>query len=401
MTFRVAQRLADLPPPATIAMAQRARALKAEGVDVISLALGEPDFPSPPEAVEAAYAAGRAGDTRYPPVDGTIALKDAVIAKFRRDNGLDYARNQILIANGGKQIIFDAFMATLDPGDEVVVPAPYWVSYPLIAQMMGAVPVPAACQETDGFRLRPDALKAALSPRTRWLVLNFPSNPTGAVMGPDDLAAIAEILRAYPDVLVLSDEIYEHLTFGDRVHASLAAVAPDLADRILTLNGVAKAYAMTGWRVGFAGGPAPLIAAMAKVQGNATSGVCTLAQAGAVAALNGDQSRIASMRDTYARRRDQVVGALRAIPGITCANPDGAFYVYPGIAALIGRTTPGGVVIDTDVTFAQALLEEAHVSTVPGTAFGASPHLRLSIAASDDQLASALDRISSFVAKLR
>ncbi|CAI9119982.1 pyridoxal phosphate-dependent aminotransferase [Brytella acorum] len=400
MTAHVAMRLNGLPQPATIAMAQRARALRAEGADIISLALGEPDFPSPSEAVEAAAAAGRAGDTRYPPIAGQPALRAAIVEKFRTQNGLDFLPEQILVANGGKQIIFDAFMATIDPGDEVIVPAPYWVSYPIIAQMMGGVSVPVICREDDGFRLRADALRAAITPRTRWLVLNFPNNPSGAIMERADLEAVAQVLRDHPQLWVMADEIYEHLTFDDRKHVSLAAIAPDLGDRILTVNGMAKAYAMTGWRVGFAGGPLSLIQAMTNIQSNATSGVCTLAQAGSVAALQSPFERVVSMRQTYQARRDRVVAALRDMPGVTCAMPDGAFYAYPGFAALIGKRTPGGRVIDSDVAFAEALLEEAHVAAVPGAAFGMSPHIRLSVAASDDQLAEACRRMARFVASL-
>lgn len=396
MTFHLARRLQGLPQPATIVMSARARALKARGVNVISLALGEPDFPSPPEAVEAAAEAGRRGDTKYPPVGGQSALKQAVVEKFARENGLTFARDEILIANGGKQLIYNAFAATLDPGDEVIVPAPYWVSYPIIVQMMGATPRAIICDEADGFRLKADALRAAITPATRWLVLNFPNNPSGAIMERADLEAIADVLREAPDVWVMADEIYEHLTF-DRRHVSLAAVAPDIADRILTINGMAKAYAMTGWRVGFAGGPVSLIRAMTTIQSNATSGVCTLAQAGAVAALSLPAARADAMRDVYCRRRNLVVAALRAMPGMTCAMPEGAFYAYPGIAALLGKRSAGGRLIDSDVAFAEALLDEMHVATVPGSAFGLAPHLRISFAASDDELIEACSRLETFV----
>ncbi|WP_408887077.1 pyridoxal phosphate-dependent aminotransferase [Kozakia baliensis] len=400
MTFEIADRLKGLPQPATIAMSARARALRAQGVDVISLALGEPDFASPPEAVEAAAQAGREGDTRYPPVGGQPALKQAVIEKFSRENGLKFTSDQILIANGGKQLIFNAFMASLNAGDEVIVPAPYWVSYPIIAKMMGGVPVEAICREEDGFRLSAEALRCAITSRTRWLVLNFPNNPSGAIMERADLEAIADILRQAPHVWILADEIYEHLTFDGRSHVSLAAVAPDLADRILTINGMAKAYAMTGWRVGFAGGPLPLIRAMTSVQSNATSGVCTLAQAGAVAALQTSPMRRDGMRDIYQKRRNQVVTALRAIPGLTCAMPDGAFYAYPGLVGLIGKRTQNGREIRTDLDFAEALLDAEYVATVPGSAFGLSPHIRLSCAASEVQLREACQRIERFVRSL-
>lgn len=396
-----AHRLNGLPAPATIEMARRARALKAEGRPVISLALGEPDFATPPAVVEAAHKAALAGQTKYPPVDGTPALKAAIARKFARENGLDYTAEQIMVSNGGKQVIFNAFMATVNEGDEVVVPTPYWVSYPLIARMFGAKPVFAPCREEDGFRLRADVLAQALTPRTRWVVLNFPNNPTGAICPPEDLAEIAEVLRAYPDVWILSDEIYEHLVFAGGHSASIAAVAPDLKDRTITLNGVSKAYAMTGWRVGFAGGPADLIAAMRGVQGNATSGVCTIAQAAAAAALEGPPDLVQEMVATYSRRRTNVVQALRAVPGLTCAMPEGAFYAYPGVAACLGRTTAGGRLIETDHDFATALLEEEFVATVPGSAFGHSPYLRLSCATSDTVLAEACQRMARFVAGLK
>lgn len=389
-----------LPAPATIEMARRARALRAEGKQVISLALGEPDFPTPPAVVQAAHQAALDGQTKYPPVDGTPALKAAIARKFLRENALEYSLDEIMVSNGGKQVIFNAFMATLNDGDEVVVPTPYWVSYPLIARMFGGVPVYAPCREEDGFKLKAEALAAALTPRTRWVVLNFPNNPTGAVCEKADLQAIADVLRQYPDVWILSDEIYEHLVFDNVRSASLAAVAPDLKDRTVTLNGVSKAYAMTGWRVGFAGGPKDLIAAMRGVQGNATSGVCSIAQAAATCALDGPADLVHDMAATYSRRRKMVVDALRAIPGLTCAMPEGAFYAYPGVAGCLGRTTAGGVRLETDHDFALALLEEAHVATVPGSAFGLSPYLRLSCATRDEDLQEACNRIARFVSDL-
>ncbi|MGX7344875.1 pyridoxal phosphate-dependent aminotransferase [Acetobacter pasteurianus] len=401
MARSFANRLKGLPAPATIEMARRARALKAEGKPVISLALGEPDFATPPAVVEAAHQAALAGQTKYPPVDGTPALKAAIARKFTRENGLDYKPEEIMVSNGGKQVIFNAFMATLNAGDEVVVPTPYWVSYPLIARMFGAIPVYVSCREEDGFRLKADELAKVLTPRTRWVVLNFPNNPTGGVCSADDLRAIAEVLRQYPDIWILSDEIYEHLVFDGAKSASIAAVAPDLKDRTITLNGVSKAYAMTGWRVGFAGGPADLIATMRGVQGNATSGVCSIAQAAAAAALDGPADLVQEMVATYGRRRRMVVEALRAIPGFTCAMPDGAFYAYPGVAGCLGRTTAAGKRLETDHDFALALLEEAFVATVPGSAFGHSPYLRLSCATADETLQEACQRIAQFVEGLQ
>lgn len=395
-----AGRMARLEAPATIAMSMRARAMRAEGHEVLSLALGEPDFATPAAVIEAAHRAALDGQTKYPPVDGTPALKAAIARKFARENGLEYALSDLIVSNGGKQVIFNAFMATIDHGDEVVIPAPYWVSYPLAARLFGGVPVFAECREADGFRLTAAALEAAMSPRTRWVVLNFPSNPTGAVMGLADMEAIAAVLRRHPGAWILSDEIYEHLVFDGARHHSIAAVAPDLKGRILTLNGVSKSYAMTGWRVGYAGGPPGLIRAMARVQGNATSGVCSVAQAAAAAALDGPASLVAEMRDTYARRRRMVVEALRAVPGLTCAMPDGAFYAFPGIAACMGRTSAGGRMLRTDEDFAIALLEEQRVACVQGSAFGMGPYLRLSCATGDDVLTECCARIAEFVGGL-
>ena len=396
----LASRLSALAAPATIVMSVRARALRAEGHDVISLALGEPDFATPAHAIEASHQAALHGQTKYPPIDGTPAMKQAVRAKFARENRLDYADDEVIVGNGAKQLLFNALMATLDPGAEVVIPSPYWVSYPLIAELLGGRPVFAECREQDSFRLRPEALEEAITGRTRWVILNFPNNPTGAIATEADLAGLASVLERHPDLWILSDEIYEHLVFGDQPHVSLAAVAPHLRDRILTLSGVSKSYAMTGWRIGYAGGPASLIRAMSSIQGNSTSGASSITQAAAVAALSGPQGIVAEMRDTYRRRRDLVVAALRAVPGLTCAMPDGAFYVFPGVEGLIGRTTAGGRRLATDADVALALLEEQHVATIAGSAFGRSPYLRLSIAASDDALREACVRIARFCERL-
>ncbi|MBV1832834.1 pyridoxal phosphate-dependent aminotransferase [Novacetimonas pomaceti] len=389
-----------LEVPATIAMAQRARALRGRGEEVLSLALGEPDFPTPAGVIEAAHRAALDGQTKYPPVEGTPALKAAIIRKFARENGLTYEPSEIMVSNGGKQVIFNAFMATLNPGDEVIVPSPYWVSYPLIISLFGGVPVFVDCPEETGFRLGAAALEAAITPRTKWLVLNFPNNPTGATTTRADLEAIAEVLRRHPQVHVLSDEIYEHLVYDGKTHVSIAQVAPDLKPRVLTLNGVSKAYAMTGWRVGYVGGPAWLIRAMGSIQGSSTSGICSISQAASVAALDGPPGVVEVMRETYDRRRRMVVSALRQIPQLTCAMPQGAFYVYPGIAACIGRTSAGGRRLDTDEDFAIALLEEEHVAVVHGSAFGKGPYIRLSYATSDDILRDACGRIARFVAGL-
>jgi len=397
----LARRLSALTVPATIGMAVRARALRAAGHRVISLALGEPDFATPPEAIEAAHRAALAGQTKYPPVDGTPALKAAVRDKFARENGLEFDNAEVMVANGGKQILFNALMATLDPGDEVVIPAPYWASYPLIAQLFGVRPVHPECPESLGFRLTPEALETSITPRTKWVILNFPNNPTGATCGADEMRGLAAVLRRHPQFWVLCDEIYEHLIYDGPAHASLARVAPDLRDRVLTLNGVSKTYAMTGWRIGYCGGPAPLIKAMTSIQSNATSGASSISQAAAVAALEGAPDLVAQMRETYRRRRDLVVAALRAMPGVTCAMPHGAFYAYPGIGGCLGRTSAAGARIETDEDFALALVEEQHVAVVQGAAFGMSPYLRLSVASDDEALTEACARMTCFCDGLR
>ena len=397
----LASRLSAQAVPATIGMAIRARALRAAGHPVISLALGEPDFATPPAAIAAAHAAALAGDTKYPPVDGTGPLKRAIQAKFARENGLDYSLDEIMVGNGGKQILFNALMATLDAGDEVVIPAPYWASYPLTVGLLGARPVHPECPERLGFRLTPEALDASITARTKWVILNFPNNPTGATCGAEAMAGLAAVLRRHPATWVLCDEIYEQLVHDGPAHASLAQVAPDLRDRVLTLNGVSKTYAMTGWRIGYCGGPSRLVRAMTAIQSNATSGASTIGQAAAAAALQGDAALVGRMRDTYRRRRDLVVAALRSMPGVTCAMPNGAFYVYPGIAGCLGRTSAGGARLQTDADFAMALLDEQHVAVVQGAAFGMSPYLRLSVAADDDSLREACARIGRFCDGLR
>ena len=397
----LAQRLSGLSAPATIAMSVRARALRAAGHDVISLALGEPDFPTPPHVVQAAHEAALAGETKYTPTEGTAALKQAVRTKFARENGIAFGPDEVIVGNGAKQVLFNALAATLNSGDEVVIPSPYWASYPLIVRLLGGVPVFAPCREADRFRLRPEALEAAIGPRTRWVILNFPNNPTGAVCPLADLLALSRVLERHPQVWVLCDEIYEHLAFGDAAyvslaHVSLAGGAPGLRDRVLTLSGVSKGYAMTGWRIGYAGGPSGLIGAMSTVQSNSTSGASSISQAAAVAALSGPQDGVAAMRDTYRRRRDLVVSALRTISRMSCAIPDGAFYAYPGVAGCLGRTSAGGRPIHSDDDFTLALLEEQHVATVAGSAFGMSPFVRLSVASSDESLREACARIARF-----
>jgi aspartate aminotransferase len=396
----LASRLTNLPVAATIAMTMRARAMRAAGTEVISLTIGEPDFASPPHAIEAAYAAAQRGETKYTPQDGVPALKQAIQRKFKRDAGLDFALDEIMVGNGGKQVLFDALMATLEPGDECIIPAPYWGAYPLMVQLLGGVPVTVNCPQNNGFKLRPEDLEAAITPKTKWLMLNFPNNPTGAACSAAEMAALAEVMLRHPYVWILSDDMYEHLVFDGFKHATMAAVEPRLRDRVLTMSGVSKTYSMTGWRVGFAGGPRALIKEMVKVQGHATAGVSGLAQAAAAAALDGPQENVAVMADAYRRRRDLVVAGLNAAPGLVCHKPEGAFYVYPNVAGCLGRVSAGGARIDTDEDFAMALLNEQHVAVVHGGAFGMSPYLRISYATSDDLLAEACRRIGAFCAGL-
>lgn len=396
----VASRLAAVKPSASMAVSMAARALRATGVDVIDLGLGEPDFPTPPHVAEAAHAAALRGETLYTPAAGTPALRAAVADKFRRENGLDYGPDDIVVANGAKQIIFNALMATLDAGDEAILPAPYFVSYPEMVKLLGGVPVTPVCTAADGFRLTPAALAAAITPRTKWLFLNMPGNPSGAVYSEAELRALGAVLARHPQVLVLSDEIYEHILFDGRAFVSFGRACPELKARTLIVNGVAKAYAMTGWRVGYAAGPAPLIRAMVTVQSQSVTSVAAPMQAAALAALTGPQDCIAAFRAAFQRRRDLVVAGVARIPGLTLAPPEGAFYAYIGCAGLIGRRTPGGEVLADDTAVAAYLLAEGHVAAVPGAAYGLSPYVRISTATSDAVLTEALSRIARAVAAL-
>jgi len=391
-----AARLARVPPAATVAMTQKARALRAAGVDVLTLSIGEPDFATPDHAIAAAHAAALHGETKYTPQDGTRALKEAIQHKFRRDSGLDYALDEIMVGNGGKQVIFDAIMATIDAGDEVVIPSPYWAAYPLLVRLAGGVPVFVPCAQNNGFHLRAEDLAAAITPRTRMVMLNFPNNPTGAACSAGEMQALAEVLLRHPDVWVLCDDMYEHLLYDGYDYRTLAAVAPALRARVLTVSGVSKTYAMTGWRVGFAGGPRALIAAMVNMQGQATAGISGISQAAAAAALDGPQHLVAERATIYRARRDLVVSMLNEAPGITCHKPEGAFYVYPCIAGCIGKRSAAGRQIATDEDFALALLEEAHVAVVQGAAFGMSPYLRISYATDEATLTEACARIIRF-----
>lgn len=393
--------LARVKPSATLAVTARARELKREGRDVIGLGAGEPDFDTPDNIKDAAIAAIRRGETKYTDVDGIPELKAAVAAKFARENGLTYETNQIHVASGGKTVIYNALVATLSPGDEVIVPAPYWVSYPDMVLLAGGEPVTVVGHEADGFKLRPEALEAAITPRTKWLILNSPSNPTGAAYTGAELEALAAVLRRHPQVWVLTDDMYEHLIYGDFDYRTIAQVAPDLYERTLTVNGVSKAYAMTGWRIGYGGGPKPLIDLMRKVAGQTTTNPSSISQWAAVEALNGPQDFIAERAAAFERRRDLVVSMLNQATGVRCATPEGAFYVYPSIEGLIGKTTDSGVAIDDDDAFAAQLLDAEGVAVVQGSAFGLSPYFRISYATSENVLEEACRRIQRFCGSLR
>ena len=389
----LARRLGLVKPSPTMAITAKAASLKAAGEDVIGLGAGEPDFDTPEHVKEAAVRAMRAGETKYTPVDGLPALKRAIARKFERENGLAYGPEQISVGAGAKHVLYNALMASLDPGDEVIVPAPYWVSYPDMVRLAEGTPVIAPTAEEDGFKLRPEALAAAITPRTKWLVFNSPGNPTGAAYGRDEIAALAQVLLDHPHVGVLADDIYEHLVYDDFRFHTIAAVEPALHARTLTINGVSKAYAMTGWRIGFAGGPAALIAAMAKIQSQSTSNPASISQHAAIAALDGPQDSIAARRAVFQERRDLVVRLLNEAEGLTCPTPRGAFYVYPGCAALIGRKTPEGAVLESDEDVARYLLEAEGVAVVHGAAFGLEPYFRISYATSTEALAEACTRI--------
>lgn len=401
MSSVVASRLGRIKPSPTIAVTTRAAELKAAGKDVIGLGAGEPDFNTPDFVIEAAYAAMKKGETKYTAVDGTPALKDAIIAKFKRDNGLTYERSQITVGTGGKQVLYNALMATLNPGDEVIIPAPYWVSYPDMTILAEGTPVFVPCREEAGFKLQADQLEAAITPKTKWLILNSPSNPTGAAYSYDEMKALTDVLVKYPHVYIMTDDIYEHLVYDDFKFFTPAQVEPKLYDRTLTCNGASKAYAMTGWRIGYAAGPKDIIKAMGAVQSHSTSNPCSVSQAATVAALNGDQSFLKDWCATYKTRRDMVVDMLNAAEGITCQKPEGAFYVYPSCAGCIGKTTPEGKVISSDADFVTYLLETVGVAAVHGEAFGLSPYFRISYATSTDALVEACTRIQKACADLK
>lgn len=395
-----ASRLGWVQPSAIIALTRRARELASDGHDAIDLGIGEPDFDTPENIKEAAIAAIRRGETRYTEIHGRAELRDAIRAKFERDQGLRYSRDQITVAGGAKLIVFNAMMATLDAGDEVIIPAPYWTTYPDIIRIAEGEPVFVACPQEHGFKLRAQDLEAAITPRTRWLLLNSPSNPTGCAYSRRDLEALGEVLIRHDRVRILTDDIYEHLMFDGLEFATMAQAVPALADRTLTLNGVSKAYAMTGWRLGYAGGPAPLIEAMGNVQQQSSTHASSIAQAAALEALTGPQAILEERRELFRLRRDHVVDALERIDGISCFRPHGSFFAFPCCAGLIGRTTPAGRRVDSDEDFAIHVLESEHVATVPGKAFGLSPHFRVSFAVATERLEEACVRIERACAAL-
>ncbi|AOH83704.1 aspartate aminotransferase [Sphingomonas panacis] len=393
--------LARIKPSPTLAITTRVQELKRAGVDVIGLGAGEPDFDTPDFIKEAGIKAIRDGQTKYTNVDGTPELKDAIARKFLRDNGLTYTRDQISVNSGGKHTLFNAMVATIDAGDEVVIPAPYWVSYPDVVLFAGGTPVFVAAGADQNYKITPAQLDAAITPKTKWVILNSPSNPTGAAYSEAELKALGAVLEAHPHVWIFADDMYEHILFDDFKFTTIAQVCPSLYERTLTANGCSKAYAMTGWRIGFAGGAPWLIKAISKLQSQSTSNPCSIAQAASVAALTGDQGFLKDNAALFQRRRDLVVGMLNQAEGITCPLPEGAFYVYPEFSALIGKSTPGGKRIETDEDFVGYLLDDAKVAAVQGAAFGLSPAMRISYATSDELLTKACTRIQEACAALR
>ncbi|MEQ9640073.1 MAG: pyridoxal phosphate-dependent aminotransferase [Alphaproteobacteria bacterium] len=396
----LADSLSRVKPSATLAVTAKARELKAKGIDVIGLGAGEPDFDTPDNIKQAAIRAIERGETKYTDVPGTPELRDAVAAKFKRDNELEYTREQIIVGTGGKQVLFNAFVASLNPGDEVLIPAPYWVSYPDMVLLAGGTPVEVPTTLADGFRLRPEVLEKHITPKSKWLIFNAPSNPTGAAYSVEQLKALTDVLMRHPQVHVMTDDMYEHLVYDDFQFATPAQVEPGLYERTLTINGVSKAYCMTGWRIGFAGGPLPLIKAMTMVQGQSTTNASSVSQAAAVEALNGPQGFIAENNKVFKHRRDLVCGMLNQARGLTCPTPEGAFYVYPSCEGAIGKTAPSGKVIANDIDFSAELLEAEAVAVVPGTPFGLAPHFRISYATATEALEEACIRIQRFCGSL-
>lgn len=397
----LAETLSRVKPSATIMMTQKARDLKAKGRDVISLSVGEPDFDTPDNIKEAGIQAIRRGETKYTPVAGIVPLREAITRKFKRENDLHYKPSQTIVGTGGKHVIFNALMATLNPGDEVIVVAPYWVSYPEMVGLCGGTPVIIEATMEHDFKLQPEVLEQAITPKTKWIILNSPSNPSGAAYSWDEMKKITDVLVRHPQVWVLTDDMYEHLTYGDFKFVTPAQVEPNLYERTLTMNGVSKSYAMTGWRIGYAAGPEKLIKAMDFVQGQQTSGACSIAQWASVEALDGPQDHLSVFKKAFEERRDLVVSMLNQANGLKCPTPEGAFYVYPSCAALIGKTAPSGKRIETDEDFVVELLETEGVAAVHGSAFGMGPNLRISYATSNDLLEEAGRRIQRFCGSLR
>jgi aspartate aminotransferase len=398
--FTESSALSRVKPSATLAATDKARELARQGKNIISLSVGEPDFDTPDNVKDAAIKAIRDGKTKYTNTDGIMELKEAICAKFQRENGLPYKPGQINVSPGGKAVLYNAFTASLSPGDEVVIPAPYWVSYPDMVLLAGGEPVCVATRMEDGFKIKPEALEAAITPRTKWLLLNSPSNPTGGAYTRAELRALADVLLRHPQVWVLTDDMYEHLVFDDFEFTTIAQVEPALYERTLTMNGVSKAYAMTGWRIGYAGGPAPLIKAMEKVMSQTTSNACSISQWAAVEALNGTQDFIKPHQKLFQERRDLVVSMLNQAKGLKCPTPEGAFYVYPSCEGAIGKRTPAGKTIQTDEDFVIELLESEGANAVYGAAFGLSPFFRVSYATSNEKLEDACSRIQRFCASL-
>jgi len=398
--FRPASRIAAVGVSQILQIGMRANAMKREGHPVIVLGAGEPDFDTPDHVKAAAKAAIDRGETKYTALDGTPELKQAIVAKFARENGIDYAPDEVTVATGAKQILFNAFMATLDAGDEVIIPTPYWTSYSDIVEICGGVSKLIPCPAETGFRLQADQLEAAITPKTRWVLLNSPSNPSGAAYSEADYRPLLDVLLRHPHVWLMVDDMYEHIVYDGFKFVTPVAIEPRLKGRALTINGVSKAYAMTGWRIGYAGGPKELVKAMAVIQSQATSCPSSVSQAASVEALNGTQDFLKERRESFRSRRDLVVSALNAIPGIECRTPEGAFYTFAGCAGVIGRTTPAGKRIETDADFTDYLLETVHVAVVPGSAFGLSPYFRISYATSQAELAEALQRIGDACGKL-
>ncbi len=397
----LADALTRIKPSATTALTQKARDLKAQGRDIISLSVGEPDFDTPDNIKQAAYAAIKAGKTKYTPVSGISELREAIVGKLKRENNLDYKPSQTIVSTGGKHVIFVALLSTLNPGDEVIIPAPFWVSYPEMVLLCGGTPVPVDCPIEHDFKLQPEALERAITPKTKWIILNSPSNPTGAAYTWDEMKAITDVLLKHKHVWILTDDMYEHLVYGDFKFCTPAEVEPNLYDRTLTMNGVSKAYAMTGWRIGYAAGPQKLMNAMDMVQGHQTSGTSSISQWAAVEALSGTQAHLPVFRKAFEERRDLVVSMLNQAKGLNCPMPEGAFYVYPSMAELIGKTAPSGKALATDEDFVLELLETEGVAAVHGSSFGLGPNFRISYATSNALLEDACNRIQRFCANLR